>query len=314
MTLILSGTDGLSDVDGTAATPAIRGADTNTGIFFPAADTIAFSEGGTESMRLDSNGDVNLYNAKSYKAYNPVNTRFGSFFTNNDGTVLTSFNGSGEPLLLSAPTGYCTVSTNGSERIRVTSGGLVGIGTNSPSSLLQVAGSSLFQDQMQIFNNPTSSAQGILFRNTFNVGASIFSMGAATTNGIIAFVGGNGTQGGINGNGAGISYTSASDYRLKENVAAMTGALAKVAQLNPVTYTWKSDGSAGQGFIAHELQAVVPEAVFGEKDAVDEDGNIKPQSVDTSFLVATLTAAIQELKAELDATKTELATLKASLG
>ena len=58
MTLILSGTDGLSDVDGTAATPAIRGTDTNTGIFFPAADTIAFSEGGTEVARLDSSGNL----------------------------------------------------------------------------------------------------------------------------------------------------------------------------------------------------------------------------------------------------------------
>ena len=58
MTLILSGTDGLSDVDGSAATPAIRGTDANTGIFFPAADTIAFSEGGTEAMRIDSSGNL----------------------------------------------------------------------------------------------------------------------------------------------------------------------------------------------------------------------------------------------------------------
>jgi len=58
MTLILSGTDGLSDVDGSAATPAIRGTDANTGIFFPAADTIAFSEGGVESMRLDSSANL----------------------------------------------------------------------------------------------------------------------------------------------------------------------------------------------------------------------------------------------------------------
>ena len=60
MTLILSGTDGLSDVDGSAATPAIRGTDTNTGIFFPAADTIAFSEGGVESMRIDSSGNLGI--------------------------------------------------------------------------------------------------------------------------------------------------------------------------------------------------------------------------------------------------------------
>ena len=57
MTLILSGTDGLSDVDGSAATPAIRGTDANTGIFFPAADTIAFSNGGVESMRINSSGN-----------------------------------------------------------------------------------------------------------------------------------------------------------------------------------------------------------------------------------------------------------------
>lgn len=58
MSLILSGTDGLSDVDGSAATPAIRGTDANTGMFFPAADTIAFSEGGVESMRIDSSGNL----------------------------------------------------------------------------------------------------------------------------------------------------------------------------------------------------------------------------------------------------------------
>jgi hypothetical protein len=60
MSLILNGTDGLSDVDGTAGTPAIRGTDANTGIFFPAADTIAFSEGGAEAMRIDSSGNVGI--------------------------------------------------------------------------------------------------------------------------------------------------------------------------------------------------------------------------------------------------------------
>jgi Chaperone of endosialidase len=132
------------------------------------------------------------------------------------------------------------------------------------------------------------------------------------------------------------TYNTSSDYRLKENVAPMTGALEKVAALKPVTYTWKADGSNGQGFIAHELQAVVPDCVTGAKDAVERLGNIldadgkvlqenvqepteegrvagqtwlhtkdspRYQGVDTSFLVATLVAAIQELKAEVDALK-----------
>ena len=86
----------------------------------------------------------------------------------------------------------------------------------------------------------------------------------------------------------------------------MTGALDKVISLKPVTYTWKDTKIEGQGFIAHELQAVVPEAVTGEKDAVDAEGNPVYQGIDTSFLVATLTAAIQELKAEVDALKLQL--------
>jgi hypothetical protein len=110
--------------------------------------------------------------------------------------------------------------------------------------------------------------------------------------------------------GSNVAYNTSSDYRLKENIAPMVGALDKVSALKPCTYTWKVDGTDGQGFIAHELQAVVPQCVSGEKDAVNEDGSIKPQGIDTSFLVATLTAAIQELKAELDATKAEVAALK----
>jgi hypothetical protein len=116
----------------------------------------------------------------------------------------------------------------------------------------------------------------------------------------------------------GTNYNTSSDYRLKENIAPMTGALDKVQQLKPVTYKWKADGSDGQGFIAHELAEYVPDAVTGEKDAVetytDEDGNeqtrILPQGIDTSFLVATLTAAIQELNAKVEAQAAEIAALK----
>lgn len=106
------------------------------------------------------------------------------------------------------------------------------------------------------------------------------------------------------------SYVTSSDYRLKENVRPMVGALAKVTALKPCTYTWKSDGTSGQGFIAHELAEVVPDAVTGEKDAVNEDGSIKPQGIDTSFLVATLTAAIQEQQQMIEELKAEVAALK----
>jgi hypothetical protein len=90
----------------------------------------------------------------------------------------------------------------------------------------------------------------------------------------------------------------------------MTGALATVQALKPVTYTWKVDGSDGQGFIAHELAEVVPDAVAGEKDAVDEEGKPVYQGIDTSFLVATLTAAIQEQQAIITQLQADVAELK----
>jgi hypothetical protein len=107
-----------------------------------------------------------------------------------------------------------------------------------------------------------------------------------------------------------VAYNTSSDYRLKENIAPMTGALAKVAQLKPCTYTWKEDGTDGQGFIAHELAEVCPQAVTFEKDAVDDEGNPKYQGVDTSFLVATLTAAIQEQQALIKDLTTRLTALE----
>ncbi len=107
----------------------------------------------------------------------------------------------------------------------------------------------------------------------------------------------------ISFSGTTTTYGTSSDYRLKENVQPMQGALATVARLKPVTYKWKVDGSDGQGFIAHELQEVIPDGVYGEKDGINDRGEPEYQSVDASFLVATLTAAIQELKAEFDAYK-----------
>jgi hypothetical protein len=116
--------------------------------------------------------------------------------------------------------------------------------------------------------------------------------------------------GGIFTTSSATSYVTSSDYRLKENIAPMTDALSTVAKLKPVTYKWKADGSDGQGFIAHELAEVVPDCVTGEKDAVDDKGKPQYQGIDTSFLVATLTAAIQEQQALIENLTTRLSALE----
>ena len=141
---------------------------------------------------------------------------------------------------------------------------------------------------------PGDTTWGIGFKSTYLTGSGQPCTFINSSNAVIGYIGTSGTA---------TSYITSSDYRLKENIAPMTGALAKVQALNPVTYKWKSDGSDAEGFIAHELAEICPHAVSGEKDAVDADGNPVYQGIDTSFLVATLTAAIKELKAEIDALK-----------
>jgi hypothetical protein len=109
----------------------------------------------------------------------------------------------------------------------------------------------------------------------------------------------------------GTTYNTTSDYRLKENIQPMTGALAKVAQLKPCTYVWKETGDSGQGFIAHELAEIVPECVTGEKDGTFENGDPLYQGIDTSNLVATLTAAIQEQQAIISTLTDRITALEA---
>ena len=102
-----------------------------------------------------------------------------------------------------------------------------------------------------------------------------------------------------------VTYATSSDYRLKQNVKPMTSGLATVSALKPVTYQWKEDGTYGEGFIAHELQEIVPLSVVGEKDAVNADGSMNVQGVDYSKIVVHLVAAIQELKAQNDELKAQ---------
>jgi hypothetical protein len=309
MSLILSGTDGLSDVDGSASTPAIRGTDANTGIFFPAADTIAFSEGGAEVARFDSSGQLNIgsttQNGTTSKLYVRQATDGGfkglSVISSASQQYVGSFSIISGGILdinqsyLDGSGSYQPISftTSGSERMRISTAGTLFIGgTSSPSGT----------QRLVLTANGSAGVEPMLFNE--------LRTGSATENYVQFYR--NGSQvGSIQNTGTATIYNTSSDYRLKENVVPMTGALAKVSALKPVTYTWKLDGSNGQGFIAHELQAVVPDCVSGEKDAVDADGNIKPQGIDTSFLVATLTAAIQELKAVVDAQAIEIAELKA---
>jgi hypothetical protein len=302
MTITINGTTGIAGVDGSAGTPAVQGADTNTGIFFPAADTIAFGEGGTEVMRIDSSGNVGIGTTSPSTRLHVVTTDAETLRLQRSGSAgqtssIRMYDGGGTDYTrITSSAGYMTFDTNGAnERVRIAANGYVYVNTTDTAAQdghISIKATVAGQQCIDSWNSATSGTRThVKFRDS-----------AAAT-----------VRGSITSDGANTAYVTSSDYRLKENISLLTNALSTVVQLKPSTWTWKENQEAGQGFIAHELAEIVPQAVTGEKDAVDANGNPQYQGVDTSFLVATLTAAIQELKAELDTVKTQNAAFEARL-
>jgi hypothetical protein len=245
----------------------------------------------SETFRVDSAGNVGIGTISPGTKLDIVSS-INTGLRVSDGTTTGIFFPSGEStnsLVVGTTTNYPLVFyTNNSARARIDTSGNLLVGTTTASGKFTVQCGNTLSAIVTGNTSGTAGYNGALFYN----------------NGLSSLVG----QITISGSTA--SYLSVSDYRLKNTVVPMTGALNKVALLKPVTYKWKTDGSNGQGFIAHELQEVVPECVSGEKDAVDEDGNPKYQGIDTSFLVATLTAAIQEQQAIIEQLKADVAALK----
>jgi hypothetical protein len=309
MSLILDGTNGLSDVDGSAATPAIRGSDANTGVFFD-SDVVGLSTDGTERVRVDASGNVGIGTSSPASKLNLGGS--------SDQTL--QINGSGTAVFVGTSTSVAQISSNRNP----TTGTIYDSGRAVSYINLEASnGNGNIQFYTTATNNVNATermridSSGSLLINTTTSGNGGFVIQQRTGERIARFEtvdsgtieafqfvktsGGAAQVGSITMTTTATAYNTSSDYRLKHDIQPMTGALAKVAQLKPVTYKWNANDSESQGFIAHELQEVVPECVTGEKDAVDADGNPQYQGIDTSFLVATLTAAIQELKGINDA-------------
>jgi len=141
--------------------------------------------------------------------------------------------------------------------------------------------------------------------NIFNAGANNANAFQFYRNGVAAGVI-------VTNASAQTSYSSTSDYRIKDNVRTFD-ATAVLTQLRPVQYEWKVSGATSYGFIAHEVQAVIPYAVSGAKDAVNADGSINPQQLDATHLVPVLTKALQEQAALISELQTRLGAVESSV-
>ena len=315
---------------GAVGTPTLTtSGDTNTGIFFPAADTIGFAEGGTEAMRIDSSGQVGI-GTSSPLAQLSVQTTAGSntgFLRFNDVTYGGQIRfGKNEGISNDAVLGTwgannTLIFTDSTERMRILSSGKIVFNTTAQNSNEQV---------------------GMVYSSNSGVGFSIQDSNAQNGNTFIQFRNGATVAGTITSNGTTTtSYNTSSDYRLKENVIYNLNGIERIKLLKPARFNFISGTQTVDGFLAHEVSNVVPEAIHGTKDQVeaignitDDEGNIirenvtepnelsenqtwtqtgtRPvyQGIDQSKLVPLLTGALQEAIAKIESLEARLTALE----
>lgn len=272
---------------------------------FTTADMVSASTGGTFNGNVAVNGDLTVDTNTLYVG--SANNRVGIGTSSPSRQLHVSGSGANTRLRVENTTGssildvyaedggnstlnyssVLTMSESGTERMRIDSSGYVHIGTGGSQAGTTVAGTSLRGLDILKSTNTTSNANQVVFYNP------------------------NGVVGLIRTSGSSTAYITSSDYRLKENVTGITDGIERVKQLNPSRFNFIADADATvDGFLAHEAATVVPEAVSGERDAVDEDGNPDYQGIDQSKLVPLLTAALQEAIAKIETLETRLTALE----
>ena len=264
----------------------------------------------TERMRIDSAGKVDVTGTVTADAYAldsiaipsagtatifNRNTDNNLYIQTGSGNTVNVLDGSQNTLYAVSPTSHIFQISN-AEKMRIDSSGN-----------LAVAKTAVDTDTVGI----ELRSNGLL-ASTRNGGQCLFLNRLSSDGTIASFAQTGSTKGSITISGSSTAYNTSSDYRLKENVTDVTDGITRVKQLAPKRFNFIADADTTvDGFLAHEAQAVVPEAVHGTKDEVDDDDNPVMQGIDQSKLVPLLTAALQEAIAKIETLETKVAALEA---
>jgi hypothetical protein len=306
--------------DGTWAVPTGTGTVTSVAATVPAFLSISGSPittSGTLAITLSGTALPIANGGTGLTSFTANQIHYGSFSTSSgltfDGTnFATTGSATAASLIVTGSTvptnglylpttntlGFCTAS---GERARITAGGAFYVGcTSLPGAGTTTVG---------------SVVDGNGYISTFRTNGTTAYFARSNDGEVVALFSGATQRGTISISGAVTTYGSVSDYRLKENVSIIDNALNIVLKLKPSKYNFKEfPNNITNGFIAHELQKEIPEAVIGEKDAVKENGSPEYQSIDMAKIVPFLTKAIQEQQAIIEKQSADIAALNTKIG
>jgi len=313
MALNINGTTGISGVDGSASAASVAGTDANTGFSF-GSDIVNINTGGTTRATIESNGRLGLGLTSPDTPFHLRGSGFTTLTIDNSGNTSSpykiTYGDQGQVNHLAVANREMTFGTNNDEKCRITqSGAFITAGTSSYSDGTHGEG------KLQ-FNGKAGNHCGA----TFVVDSAQDNFSA------IIFKNPNGVVGVIRTHANSVTINSLSDYRLKENVVAISDGITKLKTLNPVRFNFKSNkNQTVDGFLAHEVTAV-PEATTGTKDEVVTQelidnkvvmqnaviGEPVYQSIDQSKLIPLLTAALKEAVGKIEVLETKVAALEAA--
>ena len=309
MAITLDGTAGISSVDGSAASPSVRGADSNTGVYY-GTDRIYMSTGGVKRFEISDGGDIQVPDSCKFEwgggqdlaiYYDGAKSYIKGQGSNCGGIDIDNSADADVNIELKAGQDiYLKTSDGGTNAVRCERGGPVHL-YNNGTEVAYTHGAGVF-----VVGNTGSDGYLLGVKNTGN---------PASNRDFLRFFNSSGSEAGSieHTSSTGTAFQTSSDHRLKENVVDITDGIERLKLLKPRKFSWKDDPELGlrDGFIAHEVSPAIPHCVSGEKEAVKEDGSIQIQTIEYSQLTPLLTAALQEAIIKIETLETKVAALEA---